>query len=300
MTCRQRLAGRTALVVFLVAGSLGRQPTANAGRVLRSGGAARAFLEAHAAHRQLKKLQRAAAANPGDADCSVLVERARRSYESKRTRYHQALKSTPLLQLLAGVFVDGPRDTIGHIRKHPVATAGIVLAAAAITTATGGLGVPVELIAIVASGGLTIKSIADKRNEVRLAFHEERRDRWRTLGEDVIYPPLVFGAGMGASAIAEQGVVALEGAVPALRVPALEMGASSTAQLLDDLVPVAAGLDRGNAPSARAPRGRGLNAMKARLGKIVSSTPLRRWVATPAPAALGGHFPKSTQLPRRR
>lgn len=247
--------------LLLGAGLLG-PPPAHAGPLLSS------FRQARAAHHTLRALERSAAAQPGSPEKAALVQRARQNYEARRAIFWKRLKQTPALQVMAGIFVDGPRQTFAHIKAHPLKTGAIVVGAAVITTGAGALGVPVDLIALAASGALALKAAAGKIGVVRAAFHNKRANRWRLLGEEILFPEVAFGAGLAASLAAEAGVAALEEAVPPLRAPAAALGAKSTAQVLDDLVPVASTLDDRPPAERRSPWRRllGLRAPPRRAG----------------------------------
>ncbi len=81
-----------------------------------------------------------------------------------------------------------------------------------------------------------MKAIAGNWREVRAAFRKHSRSRWELVGEDVVFPAAAFAAGVGLGAVAE-------GATQAAHANgALGVGLRSTAQSVDDLVPLATAL----------------------------------------------------------
>lgn len=158
---------------------------------------------------------------------------ARARLTEKRAALCKRLGMAPALQLLKGAFVDGPQELICAVKKHPFRTVAILVGAVGVCTAAGMAGLPIDAIALCASAGLTVKVMASNWHKVTAAFKRHSRTRWRTVGEDLVFPAAAFAAGLGMGA-------AVEGATQTLGSAAgpLGVGLKSTAQSVDDLVPI--------------------------------------------------------------
>jgi hypothetical protein len=145
----------------------------------------------------------------------------------------------PLAQVLRGTFVDGPKELWRAVRRHPIRTCAVLAGAIGVSTLAGFVGLPIDAIALAASAGLTLKAIHHDWPTVKRAFRAHRANRWRLAGEDLLFPATAFAAGVGMGAVVE-GAAGVAEAGLGLDSPALAVGLKSTAQSLDDLVPIAA------------------------------------------------------------
>jgi len=187
----------------------------------------------------LHRLQHAARANPADGDLAAQLARARRCYEKSRGTLKHRVCQAPLVQLLKGAFVDGPKDLTVAAKAHPWRTCAIVLGAVGICTVASAAGLPIDVIALGGSGLLTAETVRRRWPEVRAAFRRHQATRWETAGEDIVFPVAAFAAGTGLGlAVEEAAGLADSGAGGALT-----QGLKSTAQTVDDLVPLVETVD---------------------------------------------------------
>jgi hypothetical protein len=158
--------------------------------------------------------------------------RARSHLAHQKAELCKRLSRAPGAQLLRGAFVDGPKALYCEAKKHPLRTAAVLLGAVGLCTAASMAGLPIDTIALWASAGLTAKVIAGNWRKVHAAFKKHSRTRWRLAGQDLVFPAAAFAAGLGMGA-------AVEGATRAVNAEgALGLGLKSTAQTVDDLVPI--------------------------------------------------------------
>ena len=160
------------------------------------------------------------------------LARAEARLTARKATFCQRVKAAPAVQLLRGAFVDGPKELFCEVKAHPFRTLGVLAGAVGICTAAGMAGIPIDTIALWGSAALTVKGIAGNWHKVRDAFKRHTRNRWETVGEDVVFPAMAFGAGVGLGAAAESATQAVNAN------GALGMGLRSTAQSVDDLVPL--------------------------------------------------------------
>jgi hypothetical protein len=188
--------------------------------------ATRAVVKAYRAVRQLRREH---------ADAATL-ERAQARLTATQATFCKRLQASAPVQLLRGAFVEGPKHLWGEVKAHPLRTTAILAGAVGLCTAAGMVGIPIDTIALGTSAALTVKAIAGNWRQVRAAFRRHSRTRWETVGEEVVFPAAAFAAGVGLGAVAE-------GATHAAHANgALGVGLRSTAQSVDDLVPLATAL----------------------------------------------------------
>lgn len=188
--------------------------------------ATRAVVKAYRALRQLKH---------ENAD-DVRIARAESHLTATKATFCKRLQASSAVQLLRGAFVEGPKHLWGEVKAHPFRTTAILAGAIGLCTAAGMAGIPIDTIALAASAALTAKAIAGNWHKVRAAFKRHSRSRWELVGEGVVFPAAAFAAGVGLGAVAE-------GATHAAHANgALGVGLRSTAQSVDDLVPLATAL----------------------------------------------------------
>jgi len=226
-----------ALIVLLPALALADrlpQPTLRA--------AIRAAWSSHAALRSVRRQVRGLP----EAEATAKLSTAKDEQRHARAELVAALRRTAPIQILSGMAA-GPRDTWQTVRQHPFKVIG---ATALIAVASAGLellSLPAQPIMLGACALLTLRALKQGYPEVRAAFRKKAPDRYRVLGERMLFPSAAYAAATAFTLTIGGAVESLSGSHVAAEG---SKGLAYGIHIIDDVPSIAASLG-GSAGSFR-------------------------------------------------
>ena len=128
-----------------------------------------------------------------EAKAAAKLTAAKNEQRRARAEVLAALKRSAPGQMLRGMAA-GPRDTWQTIRTHPFKMIGATVVLAAASIGLELLSLPATPIMLGACSLLTLRALKQGYPEVRAAFRRKAPDRYRVLGQRMLFPAAAYSA----------------------------------------------------------------------------------------------------------